>query len=68
LQDSNFNRFVEVGRGASFLSLSKSSQNLTSLTVVFLKSGPSAGKIAVIAEIIDHNRVRDLALSTDPLN
>ncbi|KAF8343286.1 60S ribosomal protein L14, partial [Amanita rubescens] len=37
-QDSNFTRFVEVGR------------------VVFLKSGPSAGKIAVIAEIIDHNR------------
>ncbi|KAF8699756.1 hypothetical protein AX14_000879 [Amanita brunnescens Koide BX004] len=38
MQDSNFKRFVEVGR------------------VVFLKSGPSAGKIAVIAEIIDHNR------------
>ncbi|KAG6811492.1 hypothetical protein H0H92_007140 [Tricholoma furcatifolium] len=37
-QDSNFQRFVEVGR------------------VVLLKSGPSAGKIAVIAEIIDHNR------------
>ncbi|KAF8332225.1 translation protein SH3-like domain-containing protein [Amanita rubescens] len=36
--DSNFTRFVKVGR------------------VVFLKSGPSAGKIAVIAEIIDHNR------------
>ncbi|KAF8336029.1 ribosomal protein L14-domain-containing protein [Amanita rubescens] len=38
MTDSNFTRFVEVGR------------------VVFLKSGPSAGKIAVIAEIIDHNR------------
>ncbi|KAH7882441.1 60S ribosomal protein L14, partial [Phlebopus sp. FC_14] len=37
-QDSNFQRFVEVGR------------------VVLLKSGPSAGKIAVIADIIDHNR------------
>ncbi|KAH7922917.1 60S ribosomal protein L14, partial [Leucogyrophana mollusca] len=37
-QDSNFKRFVEVGR------------------VVLLKAGPSAGKIAVIAEIIDHNR------------
>ncbi|KAK2464079.1 hypothetical protein APHAL10511_003909 [Amanita phalloides] len=38
MTDSNFKRFVEVGR------------------VVFLKSGPSAGKIAVISEIIDHNR------------
>ncbi|KAF9027505.1 60S ribosomal protein L14 [Hymenopellis radicata] len=38
MQESNFKRFVEVGR------------------VVLLKSGPSAGKIAVIAEIIDHNR------------
>lgn len=37
-QDSNFKRFVEVGR------------------VVLLNSGPSAGKIAVIVEIIDHNR------------
>ncbi|KAL4079371.1 60S ribosomal protein L14 [Scleroderma citrinum] len=37
-QDSNFKRFVEVGR------------------LVLLKSGPSAGKVAVIAEIIDHNR------------
>ncbi|KAF9527665.1 60S ribosomal protein L14 [Crepidotus variabilis] len=37
-KDSNFKRFVELGR------------------VVLLKSGPSAGKIAVIAEIIDHNR------------
>ena len=27
--------------------------------VVLLKSGPQAGKIAVIAEIIDHNRVRE---------
>ncbi|KAL4071398.1 ribosomal protein L14-domain-containing protein [Scleroderma yunnanense] len=36
--DSNFKRFVEVGR------------------LVLLKSGPSAGKVAVIAEIIDHNR------------
>ncbi|KAF7312121.1 60S ribosomal protein [Mycena indigotica] len=36
--DSNFKRFVEVGR------------------VVLLKSGPFSGKIAVIAEIIDHNR------------
>jgi len=26
--------------------------------VVLLKSGPSAGKIAVIVDIIDHNRVR----------
>ncbi|KAF8904055.1 ribosomal protein L14-domain-containing protein [Gymnopilus junonius] len=38
MADSNFKRFVEVGR------------------VVLLKSGPSAGNIAVITEIIDHNR------------
>ncbi|KAM6497824.1 Ribosomal protein L14 domain containing protein [Amanita muscaria] len=38
MTDSNFSRFVEVGR------------------VVLLKTGPSAGKIAVISEIIDHNR------------
>jgi len=37
-EESNFKRFVEVGR------------------VVLLKSGPSAGNIAVITEIIDHNR------------
>ncbi|KAN0136187.1 60S ribosomal protein [Lactarius tabidus] len=36
--DSNFKRFVEVGR------------------VVLLKGGPHAGRIAVIVEIIDHNR------------
>lgn len=30
-----------------------------STAVVLLKSGPSAGKVAVIAEIIDHNRVSD---------
>jgi len=36
--DSNFDRFVEVGR------------------VVLLKSGPHGGHIAVIVEIIDHNR------------
>ncbi|KAF8548891.1 hypothetical protein OG21DRAFT_1488996 [Imleria badia] len=36
--ESNFQRFVEVGR------------------VVLLNAGPSAGNIAVIAEIIDHNR------------
>lgn len=33
---------------------------LTRNLVVLLKSGPSAGKIAVIAEIIDHKRVRFL--------
>ena len=38
MSDSNFTRFVEVGR------------------VVLLKSGPYTGKIAVITEIIDHNR------------
>ncbi|KAK0239845.1 ribosomal protein L14-domain-containing protein [Armillaria nabsnona] len=38
IQESNFKRFVEVGR------------------VVLLKSGPSAGQVAIIAEIIDHNR------------
>ncbi|KAJ2927365.1 hypothetical protein H1R20_g9727, partial [Candolleomyces eurysporus] len=38
MADSNFTRFVEVGR------------------VVLLKKGPSSGKIAVIVEIIDHNR------------
>ncbi|KXN87800.1 60S ribosomal protein L14-B [Leucoagaricus sp. SymC.cos] len=36
--ESNFKRFVEVGR------------------VVLIKDGPLSGKIAVIAEIIDHNR------------
>ncbi|KAI0682920.1 60S ribosomal protein L14, partial [Cytidiella melzeri] len=36
--ESNFTRFVEVGR------------------VVLLKAGPQAGNIAVIAEVIDHNR------------
>lgn len=29
------------------------------LPVVLLKSGPSTGRVAVIAEIIDHNRVSD---------
>ncbi|KIM35823.1 hypothetical protein M413DRAFT_449563 [Hebeloma cylindrosporum] len=38
MTESNFKRFVEVGR------------------VVLLKSGPHAGSIAVITEIIDHNR------------
>ncbi|KAG6917496.1 hypothetical protein DXG01_002360 [Tephrocybe rancida] len=38
MPESNFKRFVEVGR------------------VVLLKAGPYSGKIAVIAEIIDHNR------------
>ena len=37
-KESNFTRFVEVGR------------------LVLLKAGPDAGKVAVIAEIIDHNR------------
>ncbi|OBZ77532.1 60S ribosomal protein L14 [Grifola frondosa] len=39
-QESNFKRFVEVGRGG----------------FVLLGSGPQEGHIAVIAEIIDHNR------------
>lgn len=30
--------------------------------VVLLNDGPSAGKLATIVEIIDHNRVRALAL------
>jgi len=38
MADSNFKRFVEVGR------------------IVLLKSGPSAGSIAVITQVIDHNR------------
>ncbi|KAF5352414.1 hypothetical protein D9756_006293 [Leucocoprinus leucothites] len=38
MADSNFTRFVEVGR------------------VVLIRDGPLSGKIAVIAEIIDHNR------------
>ncbi|KAF7783864.1 hypothetical protein Agabi119p4_29 [Agaricus bisporus var. burnettii] len=38
MPESNFKRFVEVGR------------------VVLVNDGPLAGKIAVIAEIIDHNR------------
>ncbi|KAL0957841.1 hypothetical protein HGRIS_000026 [Hohenbuehelia grisea] len=38
MSESNFKRFVEVGR------------------VALLKDGPQAGKIAVIAEIIDHTR------------
>lgn len=34
--------------------------------VVLLRSGPHAGKTAVIAEIIDHNRVRSrFLLDTD---
>ncbi|KAH9174678.1 60S ribosomal protein L14 [Lactarius sanguifluus] len=37
-RESNFARFVEVGR------------------VVLLKAGPHTGHIAVISEIIDHNR------------
>lgn len=42
-----------IYRGARFL-------------VVLLRSGPHAGKIAVIAEIIDHNRVRSgFFLDTD---
>ncbi len=36
---------------------------LTILLVVLLKSGPSAGQVAIIAEIIDHNRVRRLSFS-----
>ncbi|KAG6853553.1 hypothetical protein C0991_003345 [Blastosporella zonata] len=43
-QESNFKRFVEVGR------------DIDRSAVVLLKAGPYAGKIAVIAEIIDHNR------------
>ncbi|TBU37269.1 60S ribosomal protein L14, partial [Dichomitus squalens] len=42
-QPSNFKRFVEVGRASA-------------TPVVLLKSGPQEGQIAVIAEIIDHNR------------
>jgi len=38
MSESNFKRFVEVGR------------------VVLLRSGPHSDRIAVIAEIIDHNR------------
>jgi len=38
MPESNFKRFVEVGR------------------VVLLKAGPHANRIAVITEIIDHNR------------
>ncbi|KAF5335474.1 hypothetical protein D9611_012177 [Ephemerocybe angulata] len=38
MSNSNFKRFVEVGR------------------VVLLNDGPSSGNIAVIVEIIDHNR------------
>ncbi|KAF9056998.1 translation protein SH3-like domain-containing protein [Panaeolus papilionaceus] len=38
MTESNFKRFVEVGR------------------VILIKSGPAAGKIAVIVEIIDQNR------------
>ena len=36
--------------------------------VVLLKAGPSAGKIAVIAEIVDHNRVRQLPFTTSYLS
>ena len=40
----------------------------TRFLVVLLRSGPHAGKIAVIAEIIDHNRVRSrFPLDMDPL-
>ncbi|KAF8056538.1 ribosomal protein L14-domain-containing protein [Lyophyllum atratum] len=47
MPESNFKRFVEVGR------------------VVLLNDGPSAGKIAVIAEIIDHNRAMIDGPTTD---
>jgi len=58
LQESNFKRFVEVGRGASIIhSLCITKTDLSHQLVVLLKAGPYAGKIAVIAEIIDHNRV-----------
>jgi hypothetical protein len=33
------------------------------LVAVLLKSGPFSGKIAIIAEIIDHNRVRRLVFA-----
>ncbi|KAF9482850.1 60S ribosomal protein L14 [Pholiota conissans] len=47
MTESNFKRFVEVGR------------------VVLLKAGPSAGSIAVITEIIDHNRAMIDGPTTD---
>ncbi|PPQ69441.1 hypothetical protein CVT25_004833 [Psilocybe cyanescens] len=47
MTESNFKRFVEVGR------------------VVLLKAGPSAGRIAVITEIIDHNRAMIDGPTTD---
>jgi large subunit ribosomal protein L14e len=58
-QESNFKRFVEVGRGEARISAFHECK-LMYLPVVLLKSGPHAGHIAVIAEIIDHNRVSGL--------
>lgn len=63
LQDSTFKRFVEVGRGTIDYDLCRA-EGAKVLIVVLLKSGPSAGKIAVIAEIIDHNRVRAMIFCT----
>lgn len=53
-QDSTFKRFVEVGRGIS-LRVREFSTDL--FLVVLLRSGPHSNRIAVITEIIDHNRV-----------
>lgn len=68
---NNTNTFFSVSRAKTLLSngsLRLEEVRYTSITslarltsnhlVVLLKSGPSAGKIAVIAQIIDHNRVR----------
>ena len=41
----------------------RSSEIYTIPSVVLLKSGVSAGKIAVITEVIDHKRVRPSVLA-----
>lgn len=61
--ESNFKRFVEHGRGAYSLQ-SPNKLTPTPSTVVLLRNGPYANRIAVIVEIIDHNRVSILLLCT----
>lgn len=64
--ESTFKRFVEVGRGAWACSRVLGDVCLRSRAVVLLKAGPSAGKTAVIVDIIDHNRVRTRAAQPVP--
>ena len=58
-------RNIQCAANYRISGLDKSDSNLLSTErfvevgrVVLLKTGPSEGKLAVIVEIIDHNRVR----------